>query len=225
MNSGEPDRIRDFDAVAISSVIDVPPEFHQEYYDRRGNMINSWGGVEAILTHAISLKYGIPAAHSPMFESKQIAEMDLGTVDPRMAAEVISVTFFQSVLRGLQQSPRIVSNEPPTESTFGSEDVSCLVIPHGCLGLPTLAALHQGIPVISVRENQNIMRNNLSDLPWRNGQIVEVENYWEAAGVVSSLRIGLDPYSTRRPVVEAPVTQTSRRVVDEEVQAHPANQV
>jgi hypothetical protein len=30
---------------------------------------------------------------------------------------------------------------------FTAADVSCLVIPDGCLGLPTLAALEQGIPV------------------------------------------------------------------------------
>jgi len=38
-------------------------------------------------------------------------------------------------------------------------DVSCLVIPDGCVGLPRLAALEQGIPVIAVKENRNRMRN------------------------------------------------------------------
>ena len=102
-------RLGRFDAVAISSIIDVPYEFHRDYYERAGDMINPWGGVEAILTHAISLKYGVPTAHSPMLESREIAELDLGVVDPRMAAEVVSVTFLQSVLRGLQRSPRIIS--------------------------------------------------------------------------------------------------------------------
>ena len=193
-------RLGEFDAVTISSVIDVPPEFHREYYERQGSMINPWGGVEAMLTHAISLKYGIPTVHSPMFESRQIAELDLGKVDPRMAAEVVSVTFFQSVLRWLQCSPKIVLCEPKAVDTIGGEDVSCMVIPSGCLGLPTLAALHRDIPVITVRENSNIMKNNLADLPWSPGQLIEVENYWEAAGVVSSMRIGLDPCSMRRPI-------------------------
>ena len=58
-----------------------------------------------MLTHAISLKYRVPAAHSPMFESKEMADLDLGVVDPRMAAETISVTFLQSVLRGMQRRP------------------------------------------------------------------------------------------------------------------------
>ena len=136
-----------------------------------------------------------------MFDSREIAELDLGVVDPRMAAEVVSVTFLQCILRGLQQSPRIINHDRPTTgNAIGVESVSCLVIPDGCLGLPTLAALHQGIPVIAVRENQNIMQNNLSSLPWAEGQLILANNYWEAAGVMLALKKGLDPSSVRRPL-------------------------
>ena len=199
-------RIGEFDAVALSSVIEIPSELHSSYYYREGDLINPWGGVEAMLTHAISLKYGVPAAHSPMFESREIAEMDVGVVDSRMAAEVISLTFFESVLRGLQRSPRIVGQEAGAMKGLGVEDISCLIIPDGCLGLPTLAALHQGIKVIAVRENANIMRNDLAGLPWRDGHFFHVENYWEAAGVVNCLRMGLDPLSVRRPLRGAHLT-------------------
>lgn len=204
-------RLGHFDAVAISSVIDAPIEFHRDYYDSEGRMINPWGGVEAMLTHAISLKYGLATAHSPMLESKEIADLDLGVVDSRMAPEVVSDTFFQSVLRGLQRSPHIVSNSVDMASTIGSEGVSCLVIPDGCLGLPTLAALQQGVPVVVVRENRNIMRNQLRDLPWNDGQFIEAENYWEAAGIVSSLKLGLDPHSIRRPIRQVKVTGHQNR--------------
>ena len=199
-------RIGEFDAVALSSVIEIPSELHSSYYHREGDLINPWGGVEAMLTHAISLKYGVPAAHSPMFESREMAEMDVGMVDSRMAAEVISLTFFESVLRGLQRSPRIIGQEAGAMKGLGAENISCLIIPDGSLGLPTLAALHQGITVIAVRENANIMRNELAGLPWRDGQFVQVENYWEAAGVVNCLRIGIDPFSVRRPLIGARLT-------------------
>ena len=199
-------RLGEFDAVALSSVIQIPSELHSTYYYRRGDLINPWGGVEAMLTHAISLKYGVPAAHAPMFESREIAEIDVGVVDSRMAAEVISMTFFESVLRGLQRSPRILGQEARGTEGLGAEDIACLIIPNGCLGLPTLAALQQGIKVIAVRENANIMRNDLSRLPWKDGQFIQVENYWEASGVANSLRIGLDPLSVRRPMREARVT-------------------
>ena len=66
--------------MALSSVIDVPPDFHQGYFDAAGEMVNPWGGVEAMLTHTLSSMYDIPTAHSPMFESQEIANMDPGSL-------------------------------------------------------------------------------------------------------------------------------------------------
>lgn len=191
----------EYDAVAISSIIDVPSEYHMEYFQSAGSMVNPWGGVEAMLTHAVSSLYEVPSAHSPMLESREIANMDPGVVDPRMSAEAVSVAFLQCTLKGLQRSPRIVTDrETMTRScVMTAEDISCLVIPVGCLGLPTLAALEQGIPVIAVRENRNVMRNDLTTLPWATGQLHIVENYWEAAGVIAALRAGIAPESVRRP--------------------------
>lgn len=202
-----------FDAVAISSVIDVPPSFHMEYFKSEGRMVNPWGGVEAILTHAVSSLYDIPSAHSPMLESEDVADEEPGVVDPRMAAEAVSLTFLQCILKGLQRSPRIL---PLGEAAFRvgmitAADVSCLIIPDGCLGLPTIAALEQGITVIAVRENRNLMHNNLSDLPWPPGQFYLVENYWEAAGIVAALRAGIAPSSTRRPLQGTNVARLALR--------------
>ena len=192
----------EYDAVAISSVIDVPESYHQAYFDAQGDMVNPWGGVEAMLTHAISEIFNVPSAHSPMFESADIANMDPGVVDPRMAAEAISLTFLQCIFKGLQRSPRIVVDEDAMRrsSVFTAADISCVVIPDGCLGLPTLAALEQGIHVIAVRENKNLMRNDLTELPWAPGQLHIVENYWEAVGVMGALRAGIAPESVRRPL-------------------------
>ena len=207
------ERIRGFDAVAISSMIEIPYELHKAYYELEGDIINPWGGIEAMLTHAISLKYTVPAAHSPMFESREVADLDVGIVDARMAAEVISLTFFQSVLRGLHQSPRIVGEDTGIYTGIGVEDISCVIIPDGCLGLPMLASLQQDIPVIAVRENSNIMKNDLAGLPWSSRQFIPVDNYWEAAGVVAALKAGLDPYSVRRPLARVPVTPTTREII------------
>ncbi len=192
----------DFDALAISSVIKVPSIYHQDYFDREGEMVNPWGGVEAMLTHAVSEYLNVPSAHAPMFESRLISDKDPGIVDPRMSAEAVSLTFLQCVLKGLHQSPRIVTDakEMQAPDVLTASEISCLVIPDNCVGLPTLAALFQGIPVIAVRESQNLMQNDLEMLPWQAGQLHVVENYWEAAGVISALRAGIDPMSVRRPI-------------------------
>ncbi len=197
----------DYDAVAITSQITVPPGYHADYFDSRGEMVNPWGGVEALLTHALSARYAVPTAHSPMLETQEIANADPGIVDPRMAAEAVSLALLQCILKGLQRSPAIVTDPAamPSPGVLTAADVSCLVIPDGCLGLPTLAALEQGIPVIAVRENRNLMRNDLTALPWAAGQLQIVENYWEAAGVMAAWRAGIDPAAVRRPLPPAPV--------------------
>ncbi len=201
----------EFDAVALSSVISVPFEFHSDYFTSDGSMVNPWGGVEAMLTHAISSRYDVPSAHSPMLESQEVLDLDVGVVDPRMAAEAVSMTFLQSVLKGLQRSPRIVTDREAMREThvLTARDMSCLVLPQGCLGLPTLAALEQGIPVIEVEENANLMRNDLSALPWRQGQYHRVANYWEAAGVMAALKAGVSPASVRRPLEAVRVERSS----------------
>jgi hypothetical protein len=192
----------EYDAVAISSVINVPFHYHGDYFRSDGSMVNPWGGVESMLTHTISSLYNVPSAHAPMLESQAAMEVDTGIVDPRLAAEAISITFLQSVLKGLQKSPRIVTDQSAMRDAhvLSVEDISCLVIPNGCLGLPTVAALEQGIPVIAVRENENLMKNDLSRLPWQEGQFRLVDNYWEAVGVMAALKAGIDPVTVRRPL-------------------------
>ena len=191
----------EYDAVALSTLVDVDVP-HESYFSSRGEIVNPWGGVEAMLTHAISTVYNVPSAHAPMMESVEVANIDPGVVDPRMAAEVVSLTFLQSVLKGLHAAPRVGVGhaEMSLSDTLTARDVSCLVIPDGCIGLPTLAALEQGIPVIAVRENRSLMRNDLTMLPWAADQLHIVENYWEAAGVMAALKQGLSPGSVRRPL-------------------------
>ncbi|MDE2731966.1 MAG: DUF3326 domain-containing protein [Bacteroidota bacterium] len=195
------ERLGTFDAVSLSTVINVPPDFHQLYFDSEGQMVNPWGGVEAMLTHALSSIYDVPTAHSPMFESQEVANADPGIIDPRMAAEAVSATFLQCTLKGLMHSPRIITAPDimKDDSVMAAEQIACLVIPRGCLGLPTLAALEQGISVIEVG-NRNLMRNDLSELPWAQGQFHKAGNYLEAAGILAALRAGISADSVKRPL-------------------------
>jgi len=198
----------EFDAVAFASVIDVPKEFHTEYFEKHGDMVNPWGGVEAMFTHALAMLFRVPTAHAPMFESLEIANLDVGVVDPRMSAEAISNCFLHSVLKGLHRSPRIITDKKllTHSGILSAADVSCLVMPVGCIGLPTLAAMEQGIPVIAVRENRNRMKNDLQKLPFAPGKLFIVDNYLEAVGVMTALKAGVTISSVRRPLPETKVT-------------------
>ena len=60
--------VGEYDAVALSTLVDVDVP-HESYFSSRGEIVNPWGGVEAMLTHAISTVYNVPSAHAPMMES------------------------------------------------------------------------------------------------------------------------------------------------------------
>lgn len=202
------ERRREFDAVAMSSVIQVPGDLQIDYFSE--DITNPWGGVEAILTHAISSVLNVPSAHSPMMENREILNTELGVVDPRKAAEAISLTFLHCILKGLHRSPRVVTDARAMTQpcVISAEDVSCLVIPDGCVGLPVLAAIEQGIPVIAVKENANNMKNDLSKLPFRLGNLLVAENYLEAVGMLAALKSGVTLESVRRPVPPTAVSRT-----------------
>ncbi|GAH66832.1 unnamed protein product, partial [marine sediment metagenome] len=139
----------------------------------------------------------------------EIVNMHVGVVDPRMSAEAISMCFLHCVLKGLHRSPKIITDRMlfSHPEVFTAADISCLVIPDGCVGLPTLAALEQGIAVIAVRENRNRMKNELNKLPFAPGKLFIVENYLEAVGIMTALKAGVTPSSVRRPLEETKVSQ------------------
>ncbi len=202
-------RAGEYDAVAIASLIKVPSHYHEDYFnDSADAMVNPWGGVEAMLTHTLSRRYRIPTAHAPMMTSREVQTLDYGPVDPRKAAEPVSATYLFCVLKGLHRSPAVSPHTAGPVSTghIGAENIHCLVIPDGCVGLPTLAALAQDIPVIAVKGNRNHMKNKLENLPCGRGGLIQVENYLEAAGVMTALRNGITLESVRRPLSATRVT-------------------
>jgi len=194
-----------YDAVALSSRIALDPRIREKYYHEA--TVNPWGGAEAMLTHAISSIFNVQTAHSPMEVSSEVQNADFGIVDPRIAAEMVSTTYLHCILKGLHRSPRIITdpNIINSRNLINVSDINCLVVPDNCVGLPTLAALEQRIPVISVEGNTNIMENNLSELPWGKGKFYKVKNYHEAVGVLCCLKAGIDPKTVRRPLGLTPI--------------------
>lgn len=186
----------DYDAFGLSTVIKMSHELHIGYY-KSDDIVNPFGGCEAMLTHSLAEIFHLPAAHSPMLPSyDDYDDIEVGIIDPRKASESVSVTYLHCILKGLHRTPRIV----PPDKGITLDDVSCLVIPDGCIGLPTLAALVNDIPVIAVKENKNNMKNSLADLPFKPGKLFIVENYLEAVGIMKALQAGVQPATVRRPV-------------------------
>lgn len=205
-----------YDAVALATRITPhidTVQLHRSYFGQGGP--NPWGGVEAILTHLLSTTLDVPTAHAPTMSSEALRTESWGVVEPRKAAEVISTTYLFCVLKGLNRAPQIMVNPTGTydPSMLTAEDVSCLVIPDGCVGLPTLAAVEQGIPVIAVRNNANLMRNDLRALPFRAGQLHYAQNYYEAAGIMSAMKAGVAPATLARPMQPIRIERVAAPVV------------
>lgn len=179
----------DFDALAITTPIDVPESVAKHYLDHGG--INPWGGVEAIASRLIAEQVRKPVAHAPQ-EDPALKDYRPVT-DPRMAAEMVSTCYLHCVLKGLQRAPRAVRQG---ERSLGIEDVDCLITPTGCYGPPHAACLFRGIPVMAVRENQTAVRVSAAgSMP-----CTTVDNYLEAAGLLACMKCGITPASVRRPL-------------------------
>ncbi|MBK9168360.1 MAG: DUF3326 domain-containing protein [Bryobacterales bacterium] len=190
------------DAVGGVSVIHgVTTTMFQDHLD--GLIPNPSGGVEAIITHLISKVFRIPAAHAPLPYYQDRKGKD--TRNPRAAAEFISTPHYFCVLKGLARAPRLVPIDAPdcaSPRLLTVNQIGAVVVPASSLGgIPVLAAEFNHIPVIAVRENRTIL--DVTKEPMRLPDVIEVNSYLEAAGVVLALRQGISIESLRRPIPAA----------------------
>jgi hypothetical protein len=188
--------IHDYDAVALSTHLDRDTDWYHEYFDPaegiRGVVVNPTGGIEAMITHCLVEYLGKPSAHAP---APQDETQYNATFDPRLSPFPGSIRHIHCVLKGLHKSPRIVDYE----MGINAEDISCMLIPDGCIGLPVLACIEQQIPVIAVK-NRSIMNNNLDDLPFRHGKFFRAANYLEAVGIMRMIKEGITFDTVTRPI-------------------------
>lgn len=165
-----------------------------------GEIPNPSGGVEAIITHLISKVFRIPTAHAPLpyYQDVKMAGVD----NPRASAEFISTPHYYSVLKGLARAPRLVPlsalSQVPSPA-ISLNNVAAVVMPASCLGgVPALAAEYSDVPVIAVRENVTLL--NVTNARMHMKNVMEVDSYLEAAGVLLALRKGISLESLRRPL-------------------------
>jgi hypothetical protein len=185
-------------AIAVTTNIqDLPPDNYVKHFD--GEYPNPLGGVEAVISHLLVNHFQIPAAHAPMINCKEL-DLTHSIVDARGAGEMASVSGLACVLIGLRRAPHI-----SPQRCFRSADavnvrnVLALVVPATSLGgIPGIYAHKHGIPIVAVRENRTIMGVPAAKMGFDN--VVEVENYCEAAGVLLALRKGIHLGGVRRPI-------------------------
>lgn len=185
-----------YQAIALSTHIERDTDWYREYFNPNREYqdvaVNPTGGIEAMMTHAVVERFNKPSAHAP---APQGDSPHHGLFEPRLSPVAGSIRHIHCVLKGLHRSPRIVSYQ----NGFNAGDVSCVLIPDGCVGLPVLACIKQGIPVIAVR-NRNIMKNDLDELEFEHAKFFRADNYLEAVGIMQMLKEGIALDTVTRPI-------------------------
>lgn len=178
------------DAIALCVQLPDAPEAVEAAY-KEGGGVDPIGGIEAILSHLVVSELGIPCAHAPVFPWDKARPVTDAIVDPRAAAEFITPTFLPCVLTGLQRAPRFIQPPQPIQpGDVSLDDLDALVVPGDALGgLPVLAAMQAGIPVLAVRGNQTVL--DVSPACLEGADIRPVRSYEEAAGMLQMMRLGL----------------------------------
>ncbi len=182
----------DYDALAIQTHIHVNKKTKYSYFENGG--VNPWGGIEAIASKLIADEINKPVAHAPFDDREEQADdlKDLNIIsDPRMSAEMVSVSFLHCVLKGLHKAPRITYDT--NRNNMSNMDIDFLITPINCVGEPHKACIEKNIPVIAVKENKTILDDDMPD------SFIIVDNYIEAAGLLMAYQAGVDYRSVRRP--------------------------
>ncbi len=175
----------EYNALAVATPIDCKKEVALDYFQNGG--VNPWGGVEAIASRLISDAINKPVAHAPVEDGTiKIKELDF-VCDPRIAAEMVSMCYLHCVLKGLHKAPSLGKGK------INVRDVDVLVSPDGICGRPHRACREMGIPIIFVGDNTV----SFADVP---ADRIKATTYFEAAGMIKGMEIGVTFESIIRPL-------------------------
>ncbi|XP_057787092.1 uncharacterized protein LOC131004422 [Salvia miltiorrhiza] len=181
---------------AIAVVARFPDDEDDDDVDnyRQGKGVDVLAGVEAVISHLVVQKFGIPCAHAPALLPFPLSPR----LCPKSAAEEIGYTFLPCVLAGLSSAPQYSLSGNSKNSIVGS-DVDSVILPiDACGGDAALAFANSKTNrplIVVVEENQTVLNDTADKLGI---SAVKVSNYWEAIGVIAAHKAGIDPNSLRR---------------------------
>jgi len=178
----------DFDVLVVNTPIETTDSEVKDYLTMDGG-VNIWGGVEAMLSKLMSEKLNKPVIHSPV-ENSEIFKTFNNVVDPRKAAEMVSVCYLHCCLKGGHVAPRISLRD----NAYWNTDIDFLISPINVMGRPHFACVKHNIPIIAVKENKTTLKDKMPN------NVIIAENYLEVAGIISAKKAGVTISSIRRPL-------------------------
>jgi hypothetical protein len=171
----------DFDVLVVHTPITVKDKEVKKYLESDGG-INPWGGVEALLSRKASWELNKPVFHAPI-ENNEVFKKFTEVVDPRKAAELVSVCYLHCCLKGGHKAPKMMNTIGGSD--FWNHDIDFLITPFGIWGRPHELCQNHGIPVIAVRENTTA---SYSAMP---AGVILASNYLQVAGIISAKKAGV----------------------------------
>ncbi len=179
------------EALAVVGFFPDMPELENEqnnYSDGQG--VDPIGGVEAVISHILTKELNVPVAHAPAF-SEQELNIQPQIVAPRAAAEYTVPAYLPCIILGLYNAPKLIDINKINYNDITIEDLKAVVYPYNCCGgIPVLTAKEKNIPVILVKENKTVL-NVTPEALGIEDYVMEVSNYYEAAGYLLALKNGI----------------------------------
>jgi hypothetical protein len=186
-------KVSKVEAIAVVARFPDDPDSEALQNYRQGKGVDALAGAEAVISHAIVREFAIPCAHAPALQPLPLDP----TVSPRAAAEELGYTFLPCVLVGLSRAPKIITNRNLLKSDdVMADDINAIITPYSACGGAGLLALNPlpHVQTIFVKENQTALNVTPEMLRLKG---VVVENYWEAIGVLTAIKSGINPQSLR----------------------------
>ena len=91
---------------------------------REGEGVDAIAGVEALISHVITKKLGVPCAHAPAFDMRQAGYEPYPNTAPKACAEELGYTFLPCVLANLRRAPSLVPLPLPLSQSDKSQSDS-----------------------------------------------------------------------------------------------------
>ena len=187
----------DFDVLVVNTPIETRDEEVKNYLTQDGGT-NVWGGVEAKLSKLMSESLNRPVIHAPV-ENSEVFKNFNEIVDPRKAAEMVSVCYLHCCLKGAHVAPKISLED----EAYWNTDINFLITPINVVSRPHMACLKAGIEIIAVEENRTVLNHEMPS------NFIIAKNYLEAAGMICARKAGLTLASITRPLEETIVIRRS----------------
>lgn len=184
-----------FDVLVIHTPIDTDAGEAKAYLSMIGG-VNPWGGVEAYLSKMLSKEFDKPVIHAPV-ENSEIFKTFNEIVDPRKAAETVSVSYLHCCLKGAHKAPKPC--RLGQAYCHLNTDIDFMISPVGVWGPPHIACYENNIPIIFVNENKTVMNEN------HTADDIVVANYLEATGIIAAKKAGVMIESVRRPLLKTKI--------------------